>query len=395
MSHFANRTEEFVYRICRQTFLSLWSYANPLRERGKELCDILIVCDPHVIIISVKEIQLLGTDSPTTWERWQRKAVDESVKQIAGAERFLNTASHVTNKDGGMGLPLPPPDRRQTHRVAVALGGRGEVPLVSGDLGKGYVHILTDESLELVLRELDTITDFTGYLSAKEAMPLGRQAAIIGSETDLLALYLLKGRSFPLEFDSMVITEGMWQGYTTGEDVKNRRTADEVSYVWDRVLELICQAVLQESARFGYDLAEAELVLRDMARENRFSRRQLGARFEEFLRLADVRARIVRGMSGVLYLFLKADHGGDRAHVLAELEGRCFMAKGMFQDAKEVIGVAVDTDVRDRTSSFMLYRLDKEDWGNEDQEQFEAMQQATGAFAHATYSEKHVEEYPQ
>jgi hypothetical protein len=52
-----NKAEEFVFHICRETFLSLWSYANPLGKNGKELCDILIVCDPDIVIFSVKEIE--------------------------------------------------------------------------------------------------------------------------------------------------------------------------------------------------------------------------------------------------------------------------------------------------------------------------------------------------
>jgi len=36
-----NKAEEFVFHICRETFLSIWSYANPRGKDNKELCDIL------------------------------------------------------------------------------------------------------------------------------------------------------------------------------------------------------------------------------------------------------------------------------------------------------------------------------------------------------------------
>jgi hypothetical protein len=53
-----NRTaEEVTYELCQKTFLSLWSIATPIREDRKELCDILVVSDPIIIIFSVKEIR--------------------------------------------------------------------------------------------------------------------------------------------------------------------------------------------------------------------------------------------------------------------------------------------------------------------------------------------------
>ncbi|WP_199306686.1 NERD domain-containing protein [Anabaena sphaerica] len=90
---------------------------------GKELYDVLIVCDPHVIVISVKDIQLKNTDDPSVdWKRWQRKAIEDSIKQIRGAIRWLEQAEYVVQKDGSQGLKLPLMSTRIYHRVAVAFG---------------------------------------------------------------------------------------------------------------------------------------------------------------------------------------------------------------------------------------------------------------------------------
>ena len=126
-----NSSEQFVYQVCQKSFLSLWSYVNPQgRTPGKELCDILVVFDPHVIVVSVKEVELKDSGNVAVdWDRWLRRAVDSSEKQIAGAIRWLAEAKAVTPKDGTEGLPLPPVDRRVYHRIAVAFGGRREVPL--------------------------------------------------------------------------------------------------------------------------------------------------------------------------------------------------------------------------------------------------------------------------
>src|SRR3989442_513982 len=166
-----NPAELLVENLSRRTFLSLWSYPNPRGKGQKELCDLLAVCAPDVIIFSVKEIALGKKKGPEVeWARWQREAIDASAKQIYGAERWLRTASHVVRRDGSLGIALPDLISRRVHRVAVALGGRGDVPVHMGDLGKGHIHVLTEESLGTVLGELDTVTDLTEYLRAVEGL---------------------------------------------------------------------------------------------------------------------------------------------------------------------------------------------------------------------------------
>jgi hypothetical protein len=161
-----NETERLVFELCTKSFLSLWSYANPQgKTPGKELCDILVVCEPDVIIFSVKEVIFAEEgNEEVNQARWFKRAIEDSVKQIYGAERWLNSASHVIRKDGTSGLPLPTLAVRRLHRIAVALGGKGKVWKSFGDFGKGFVHVFDERSLEVVMSELDTITDFIKYL---------------------------------------------------------------------------------------------------------------------------------------------------------------------------------------------------------------------------------------
>src|SRR4030043_274606 len=114
MSEGVTDSEPFVYEICQKSFLSLWSFVNPRgREPGKELCDVLVVCDPHVIVISVKEVTLKDSgEGKIDWDRWRRKAVDGSIRQIKGAIRWLDQAEHVVKKDGTPGLPPTPIDAK-------------------------------------------------------------------------------------------------------------------------------------------------------------------------------------------------------------------------------------------------------------------------------------------
>src|SRR5437016_151255 len=124
------RSEELVHSLCTKSFFSLWSYARPRGKKGKELCDILVVCDPDVLIFSVKEVRAPdGAESETEWERWRRAAIDDSVRQLYGAQRWLSSADSVIQHDGRAGLPLPDQISRRVHRIAVALGSGGQFPI--------------------------------------------------------------------------------------------------------------------------------------------------------------------------------------------------------------------------------------------------------------------------
>ena len=129
------KSEEYVAQLCSQSFLSLWSYPIPRgKNPGKKLCDNLVVCDPDIVIFSVKETGLTETgDQAADWERWRRKAIEDSAKQIYGAESYLVRSANVVTAEGEIALPLPEISRRRVHRVAVALGSQGKAPLFFGD----------------------------------------------------------------------------------------------------------------------------------------------------------------------------------------------------------------------------------------------------------------------
>jgi hypothetical protein len=303
MSVGLNPTEQFVYRICRESFLSLWSYANPRGKQGKELCDILVVCDPDVVIISVKDIQLrAGADTAVSWQRWRKRAIEASADQISGAERWLDSATAVIRSDGSMGFLLPNKVERRVHRIAVAFGSEGKAPIEFGNFGKGFVHVLDEISFSVILRELDTITDFVNYLRAKENLvEAGVQLVFLGSEEDLLAFNLHNGRSFPKTHDVIMIGNDLWQTFEQKGEVEAKRAADHISYIWDRLIEKFAGDVLSNNLELAPSPTQTEMALRTMAREDRFARRMLGQAFEEFLRESsarNIRARMVAIIGG-------------------------------------------------------------------------------------------------
>ena len=85
-------SEALVARLSTNSFLRLWTHPNPVGKGGKELCDCLVICGPHIVIFSVKDIEYRDTGDKTGWDRWHKAAIEKSVKQIWGAERWLRAA---------------------------------------------------------------------------------------------------------------------------------------------------------------------------------------------------------------------------------------------------------------------------------------------------------------
>lgn len=393
-----NPAEEIVTQLSRRSFLALWSYPNPRGKGGKELCDLLVVCDPDIIIFSVKDLKLKNSGRiQVDWDRWQRKAIDESATQIYGAERWLQDAQNVIRSDGTFGTALPEPDRRRVHRVAVALGSRGLVPVYMGDLGKGFVHTLTEESLGIVMGELDTVEDFVQYIRAKENLTKGTKVLIEGTERDLLAVYLTNGRTFPVNIDALLVTGDIWASFSQRPEYFAKKQADSDSYVWDRLVNCIGDDVLEGRMEFGCELNETELAIRSMARESRFCRRLLGKTFKEFLGLARdnrIRSRMVRSPSSVVYVFLAVPHEADRKFRVAELGNRCFIARGLNRDSITVVGIATEQHKPGMGFSIDVVYLNLPIWKTEHQVAMEGMQENLGFFANAKLSRISEEEYP-
>lgn len=392
-----NRSEEVVARICRRNFLALWSYPNPLRDDKKELCDALVVCHPTVIIFSVKEIPYTEHDDPAVaLERWHRRAIGASVRQIYGAERWLQKASHVIRHDGRQGLMLPPLAERVVHRVAIALGGKGEVPIVSKDFGKGFVHTYDEVSLDQVLGELDTITEFVEFLRATEQL-LKTTTVLSGTTADLLAMYISNQRSFPSNHDVILLDGDLWNGFSQRPEVKARKEADRVSYAWDHVLDVFAEDVLEGRMILNSDMAETEGALRLMAKESRFNRRILGMAFDGFMQNAaegKMAARYCKSPSGVAYVFVARPHEFPRETRMQELALRCHVVRGLLQDVTQVVGIATERPVPGKGFSLDLQLLEIPEWTKEHQVQLELIQRDLHYFVNPAITKGSEDEFP-
>jgi hypothetical protein len=390
-------SEALVEKLCLRSFLSLWSFANPRMTSGKELCDMLVVCDPDVLIFSVKQIALTDADDPVAAARWHKRAITESAKQLRGAARHLQRLKSVIHSDGTTGLPLPPLDRRRVHRILVALGSSGDVLFSQGDDGHGFVHAFDDLSLETSMGELDTIADFVQYLEAKAALiNAGTTPIIVGGEQQLLALYLHNNRSFPVGANVLVANEGMWEEVANKAEWKRRKEADKISYLWDGLIERVSHDIASSTLEFG-TFEGAERVTRIMARESRFARRILAEGFAEFMKDAGAkktRSRIADSPSGVRYVFLATAHDEPRDLRSKELMLRCFVARSFLTTYAPVVGLATEHIVSGAGHSIDAGAVFIEHWTNAHQEKVDGIQRDLGYFQSPVFTKMSVLEYP-
>ena len=227
-------SECYLKHLCDRTFLSLWSYPGIYRDQdlskkteGKEVCDLLVIFENHIIIFSDKDCQFPNSDRlEIDWNRWFKKTVQKSADQVWGAERWIGQHRNRLFLDRSCTSPFPIdiPDlsTAKFHLIVVAhgnslrcqqefngsgslminssikgavnhyMGANGGIPFCIGDIdpSRTFVHVLDDTSLDIVLNTLDTISDFVSYLDKKEKLIRSDTTIFAAGEEDLLAYYL-------------------------------------------------------------------------------------------------------------------------------------------------------------------------------------------------------------
>jgi hypothetical protein len=181
-----------------------------------------------------------------------------------------------------------------------------------------FVHVLDELTLEVLLRELDTISDLTQYFERKEVLlsNAGRSVMAVGEE-QLIATYLTHigadGQHgfahVPDNKEGVCIDEGHWERFVQNPQYQAKKRADEQSYTWDRLIEHFVPfgAVRLDEER-NQEVAALEPALRVLAAETRLARRHLASQ------LIDARQKEVRPGQRFLRLGL-AYQSPDTAYV--------------------------------------------------------------------------------
>lgn len=396
-------SEQLLTQLCDNSFLGFWSFANPFRDQGgpKEICDLLVLCGEDIIIFSDKSCAFIDSgDLQRDWERWYRRAIGNSVKQIHGGERWIRQHPDriFLNKDLDQPIPVAigDPSKLQVHRVVVALGarkacrrhrgGRGSLTLKTGacgvsssdafspsgepfvlhDLGNELkpVHVFDDVSLPLVLKHLDTITDFVSYLKFKEGVfAAGKIGRIVGEE-NLLALYLSRFNESEHWRETLgrvndgtylEIPNGGWDILMDTESFQQWRRDLRLSKLWDGIIKQFAFHAFDGSltSRSPQAIETNEQIFRVMAREPRAARFYLSSlmmrRWSERSK-GQVNSRLVPSPTEpkTLYAFIYYPKEYDTMEKYREerrgyLEAYCSLALGRNRSFDQVIGISTES----------------------------------------------------
>jgi len=335
----------FVTRLCRHAFLDIWTLPNPVGKKGKELCDCLVVFDEHVIIVSVKDIAYKDTGDHVGFLRWQKDAIDKSVQQIRGAERFLARVDHVEASDGRT-VPLPPAAERRYHRLSVSLGGDGKVPTMSVRDDGAPVHLLDERSVGVIFALLPTVADFTGFLEALDALPTA--VVMQGGMEDMATLFVRYGSNFCDQDELphlMIVDEGLFTSFLESPEYRDFRQRLDDAFYWTGLLERWAEDIRRDGdlptrMRIGDLPDHAPLV--QMAREPLSARAVLGAGLRDFLtRSTRVACRVMSPWPDVAYVVLAGSSEG-REERGQELLSRCWIVGAKARNLRVVVGVALD-----------------------------------------------------
>jgi hypothetical protein len=379
-------SEKFVQDLAQKSFLTDWCYPNPKLEKGKELCDLLVIFGNIAIIWQIKDLKR-GKDG-----KYSEGEVEKNLRQLSGARRML----FASNKE----IRLENPRRGQEIFNSSQIK---EIYLISALVGEGEdyfefvkriknktIHVLDRESVEILLNELDTIKDFTDYLKEKEDfLSKDNKVVLMGGEKDLLSYYLMNERNFDKfkKADFITIEEGCWDELQKRPEYIAKKEEDRISYFWDFLID---KAHLSKDVHY-------ELVAREMARLNRFKRRCNSKAFME----GHAKAHIQKNKNfykrnileeDITYCFLYADSPTRKARKNL-LGSVCIATRGHFKQNQKVLGIATELKMSDR-HSFEFCLLDFPEWTDVEEKKAEEMKNLLGIFKNMEMSRFTEDEYP-
>jgi hypothetical protein len=425
----ATSSERYLLTLARRAFLRMWVYPSlhvTDGQRSKELCDLLLIFGSEVVIFSDKNCHLAVGEEDTrlAWKRWYRKAVLASARQVAGAERAIARGDSVfEDSECKSRLRVALPSGGRIHRVLTVRGaaeaarsawaGRGslfvtnrslnscsEAPFRLGttDHAGRFFHIFDENALDVVLATLDTARDFLEYLAKRHAFLSRTQDVVASSEEDLLGLFMRSyredenSRDFPDACGLYLLVDSShWDAWASSEQRRARDGANQVSYLWDELIEKFAFHTLNGSAETStsHEVSEQEPLLRWLASESRFKRRILSESLIEMLQStkpAQIRRRhhppAADGSPHWVFLVAPQPPGvsyADYRLVRKELlRQHIFVVKYLHPEATDIVGIAIGETEGDMTEDAMW--IDCREWSDEDFQAGRDLRERQGIF---------------
>lgn len=381
------KAENILYHLAKKTFLVDWCYLNPELPNKNELCDLLVIYDEIAIIWQIKDLKL------NEQGKYDQSEVEKNLRQLSGARRQLfdlETPIELENPFRRKEV-FNPNTIKEIYLISVLFGKGEEMSSFIEEIKKYKIHVFDKDFTQVVLNELDTITDFVEYLREKEIfLKKNKSLLIVGGEKELLAFYLINNRSFN-RFDNadyIAIEEGSWEHLQSLPEYQAKKKEDKISYLWDGIISRA-----HESSSVEY-----ELVARELARPNRVQRRLLSKTFLDARSKAhnDITHNLFRRIvvsDDTTYCFLLQDDPEPRKRRKEHLGTICFIARGKNKKNKKVIGIATEKENKPTCSyDFCLMYIPK--WTNELQKQSENIQNKYKIFLDPSICHIREEEYP-
>jgi len=378
--------ENFVYDLAQQSFLTDWCYPNPQWDDGKELCDLLVVFGEIAIIWQVKDLKRQENG------RYNQGEVDKNLRQLLGAKRKLFDLKQkmVLHNPRRGDEEFDPSNIKEIYLISALVGEGEDYYEFVKKIKNKTIHILDRKSTGILLNELDTISDFIGYLKEKERfLSSDIKIDLSGGEEELLAYYLINERSFKKleEGNYIIIQEGFWEGFIKKPEFLAKKEEDKISYFWDFLID---KAHLSKEKNY-------EIVAREMAKLNRFERRIKSKTFFEgqakaSLEKKNIFFRRTIPDEGITYCFFyaKTPDREIRKNRLAEI---CFATRGHFKENKRVLGIATEMDILPK-HSFEFCLLDFPEWTEKEEKIADEIKEKLGIFKNQEMSRFSDDEYP-
>lgn len=384
-----NAGERLVAKLCDNTFLKFWSYPNLYNSKKQELCDLLVVFENKVFIFSVKDIEYNSKiEKNIAWNRWKRKAIDESIKQVNGAERWIKEHPDQIYLDMKCTQKFPleiPTNNIEVYKIIVALGAekacKNDSPNnITGALAIAYCeksvrpdeqpfriifdktekfHVLDSYNLDIILKELDTISDISQYFQTKENLINKVPCLAYCGEEDLLGSYLQNYKEFsnldvslPKDVGVVFVEEGGWQKFIKSFTYKSWKKSLKVSYNWDAILQLASESALNDELEGSGLIFQGKSALYEMAKEPRNMRKILSQKIKKGenkkYKNKDISIIVINSsIKDVYYIIfqhsLNEDNKEKREQVKKELSILCETLLGVKTSAKKIIGVAINS----------------------------------------------------
>ena len=286
MSEGVNESETFVYHLFCRVFTPAHVFANPIKNDGRELCDVLVRLMDSAFLVSVRDRKFNSANlTLIEWGRWSRETIGDKVKSLTKGGRYLRSRISVVYLDTKKTRTLPSwvattkpekihkiivgfgiPDTVSEHKVGTERTVRlclakkhDDDSLFTIGVVKSedeFVHVFDIAGLELVLSFADTPFELNDYLLWREGVISEGNVILVNGEEDLVAHWMIKRFKVRLLVDPEdfrdesgrlpgMIYLGMFEQFKRSPIYRWKVAASEASGFWDRLAAYVADGASQ------------------------------------------------------------------------------------------------------------------------------------------------------